>query len=123
MRKKRAGMAQKDKEEAELLAVFNPEPEAPIVRETYGEALSDDTSPKRAGDEGASLAALFSGSKSPPESREGIVPVIESPTQSPTQSPETSVDNYIRDQVLTEMYGTTTPSEHDTIQLALRRML
>jgi hypothetical protein len=118
MAKKRGGTPQKPQPDDELLAVFAPEPEPVGVRETYGTALPDDTSgPKREGDEGAGLTALFGGSKSPPID----VKTVESP---PDFGPiVSSVDEYIKDQVLTEMYGTTTPSEHDKIQLAIKRML
>ena len=58
-----------------------------------------------------------------PSPKKAITPVIQSPTQSPTYSPPSSVDEYIRSQVLKEMYGTETPSEYDKIQLALKRLL
>lgn len=60
----------------------------------------------------SSITSTFLGDKP-----EVIIEEISLPRGSP------SLDEYIRNKVLEEMYGTTTPSEYDKISLALKRKL
>lgn len=52
-------------------------------------------------------------------------PVVREEIVEPTESPPgfTNLDQYLKDQVLQEMYGTTTPSEYERISLAIKRKL
>ena len=80
-------------------------------REAQDEAIPDDqTKP---------TTDVWSGLLDKPVASE---PVTYSPSSSPPIE-ASSVDEYIRKQVIKEMYGTETPTQYDIIQQALKRRL
>lgn len=84
--------------------IFEEQPE--VIREVQPEATEYT---------GSSDTDVFSSIIDMPKQVERVTETVEKPTG--------SVDEYIRKQVLTSMYGTETPSEYDKISLALKRLL
>jgi hypothetical protein len=106
----------KDDLEAVFSDVLEPEPLAapPAAREEQEEAVPVGI------DEDESA---FAGILGTPVPRAAAAPAQEPPHPPPEEASAGTVDGYIRDKVLREMYGTGTPSEHDRILLAIKRLL
>ncbi len=110
MARKRDGTPQKEPEEEFIVDV--PEEEPPIVEET------SDPSPVE------SMEDLIEGILGPqPKVDISAIVLQDNSSAKIEENYPGGVDDYIRSQVLKEMYGTENPSEYDKIQLALKRLL
>jgi hypothetical protein len=88
---------------------------AQAPREPQEEAIADNTL--------GSTEDVFANLLGLPDKPQKVTKEEEEPPESTKESPSSSVDEYIRRQVLIDMYGTDTPSEHDKITLAIKKLL
>jgi hypothetical protein len=111
MARKRDSTPQKQPEEEEVI-VEVPEEEPPVVEEIQEPAPAE------------SMEDLIEGILGPqPKVEISAIVLQDGKSTAIEENYPGGVDDYIRSQVLKEMYGTDNPSEYDKIQLALKRLL